>query len=323
MIERTRKLIQSSFFIGIVLAMILISAALVGLETYPEFAPGTPDGDQIQLIQNLILGFFIFEIVLRIVAAGPRYWTYFLDPWNLFDFVIVAVCLIPDQPNFLLVLRIGRILRTLRMISIIPALQRLVIGLLRSVPSLGYVAVLLFLHFYVYAVIGTVMFRANDPLRFGDLSTSMLTLFQVLTLEGWNDIFHTQYFGSDVTYDDAWRQLAGAGRVSAPMPIAAAIYFISFIMLGTMIMLNLFTGVIVTSMEEARAEQVEQAKARKAAKLAAANPGAPPPMTVEEQLAKLNERMDQLMARLDPGSLATPVVNPPHKSDSATVSSGA
>jgi voltage-gated sodium channel len=323
MIERSRKLVESNVFVGIVLAMILISAALVGLETYSEYAPGTPAGDQVQLIQNLILGFFILEIVLRIVASGPRYWTYFLDPWNVFDFVIVAVCLIPDQPNYLLVLRLGRILRTLRMISIMPALQRLVIGLLRSVPSLGYVGVLLFLHFYVYAVIGTVLFRANDPLRFGDLSTSMLTLFQVLTLEGWNDIFHTQYFGSDVTYDDAWRQLAGAARVSSAMPIAAAMYFISFIMLGTMIMLNLFTGVIVTSMEEARAEQVEQAKARRAAKLAAANPGAPPPLTMEEQVAQINARLEQLIARIAPDSLPTPASSVPSEPDSATVTSGA
>jgi voltage-gated sodium channel len=105
----------------------------------------------------------------------------------------------------------------------------------------------------MYAVMGTFLFQKNDPIRFGNLHSSMMTLFEVLTLEGWNDVFNTQMLGSDVTYSEEWRQLTVGRRVSTPHPIEAAAYFVTFIMLGTMIMLNLFTGVIINSMQEAQA----------------------------------------------------------------------
>ena len=139
------------------------------------------------------------------------------------------------------------------MITVLPRLRLLVSALLKSIPSLGYIGVLLGLHFYIYSVVGTVTFGANDPIRFGSLHATASTLFQVLTLEGWNDVRDTQVLGSDVAYDDAWKVLA-EGRVSQSRPLVATIYFISFILLGTMIMLNLFTGVIITSMEEAQNE---------------------------------------------------------------------
>jgi voltage-gated sodium channel len=149
----------------------------------------------------------------------------------------------------------ARLLRALRLVTVLPKLQILVNALLRSIPSLGYVGILLLLHFYIYAVMGTFLFAQNDPIRFGRLQYSMTTLFQVLTLEGWNDVFNTQLLGSDVMYDDAMKNLPEAsGRVNTPHPVAARAYFISFIMLGTMIMLNLFTGVIINAMQEAQVE---------------------------------------------------------------------
>ena len=141
----------------------------------------------------------------------------------------------------------------------------LVNALLKSIPSLGYVGVLLLLHFYIYAVMGTFLFQHNDPIRFGNLHSSMMTLFEVLTLEGWNDVFNTQMLGSNFTYSDEWRELAGSERVSTGRPIAAAAYFVSFILLGTMIMLNLFTGVIINSMQEAQAQHDETTVAEAAA----------------------------------------------------------
>jgi voltage-gated sodium channel len=119
------------------------------------------------------------------------------------------------------------------------------------------VGVLLLLHFYIYAVMGTFLFQHNDPIRFGNLHSSMMTLFEVLTLEGWNDVFNTQMLGSNHNYPEDWIKLAGSERVSTGRPIAAAAYFVSFILLGTMIMLNLFTGVIINSMQEAQAHHDE------------------------------------------------------------------
>jgi voltage-gated sodium channel len=114
------------------------------------------------------------------------------------------------------------------------------------------VGILLLLHFYVYSVMGTFLFRHNDPLRFGQLDQSALTLFQVLTLEGWNDVFNTQYFGSDQEYTDPWKAKAGDARQNKAQPGIASAFFVSFIVLGTMIVLNLFTGVIISSMEATR-----------------------------------------------------------------------
>jgi voltage-gated sodium channel len=190
---------------------------------------------------------------MKIGAHGSKPWKYFENPWNIFDFTIIAICFLPIDARFAMVFRMARLLRALRLFTALPKLQILVGALLRAIPSLGYVGILLLLHFYIFAVMGTFLFRSNDPVRFGNLQHSMMTLFQVVTLEGWNDVFHTQLYGSDVMYDDGWKSLPeAANRISEPHPFTGPAFFVAFIMLGTMIMLNLFTGVIIGSMEEAR-----------------------------------------------------------------------
>ena len=212
----------------------------------------------IAVTQDLILGAFVVEMVLKILACGKRPWDYFRQPWNVFDFVVVGICLLPLDAQYAAVFRLARILRTLRMVSIVPRLQVLIGALLRSIPSLIYVGLLLGLHFYVYAVVGTFLFRDNDPVRFGSLHQSTLTLFQVLTLEGWNDVLATEFHGSEAEYPDSWKAMSGPDRTSESQPLVAAAYFVSFIMAGTMIMLNLFTGVIISSLEDAQAEILEE-----------------------------------------------------------------
>ncbi|NTW26078.1 MAG: ion transporter, partial [Lentimicrobium sp.] len=171
-------------------------------------------------------------------------WAYFIDPWNVFDFIIVAVCFIPHiDTHFVTVLRLARILRVFRVISIFPRLQLLVNALLKSIPSMGYVVVLLFLVFYIYAVLGSYLFANTDPVHFGSLHISMITLFKVLTLEGWTDIMNIQLYG---TPDPA------AGYSMKPVSYASLFYFVSFILLGAMIIMNLFIGVIMNSMQESQ-----------------------------------------------------------------------
>lgn len=254
MVEFCKRVTATSWFSRTVLTLIVLSGILVGLETYPPFSEGYAWGEILQWIQTLILGVFVIEILMKIVACGSRPWVFFLEPWNLFDFTVVAVCLLPLNMHSAAVVRLARILRALRMITVLPRLRLLVSALLRSIPSLGYIGVLLGLHFYIYSVIGTVTFGKNDPVRFGNLHRTAATLFQVLTLEGWNDVRDTQVMGSDVTYDEPWKELSSGTRQSQAQPLVATIYFVSFILLGTMIMLNLFTGVIISSMEEAQQE---------------------------------------------------------------------
>lgn len=262
MVEFCKRVTTSSAFGQFIIALIILSGILVGIETYPEFGEGTFWGEAAQYAQYCILLVFVVEIVMKIIACGNKPWTFFLEPWNVFDCIIVAICLLPLDMQSAAVVRLARILRAMRMITVLPRLRLLVSALLKSIPSLGYIGVLLGLHFYIYSVIGTVTFGANDPIRFGSLHSTAATLFQVLTLEGWNDVRDTQILGSDVTYDEEWKKLAEENtekfattrRVSEKQPLIATAYFVSFILLGTMIMLNLFTGVIISSMEEAQEE---------------------------------------------------------------------
>lgn len=252
MVQTLQKVVASKEFNRLIIGLIVLSGILVGMETYPQFGEGTHIGDRILFVQHVILWLFVAEIVLRIAACGSKPWKYFLNPWNLFDFTIVAICFLPFGAQFAMVFRMARLLRAVRLLTALPRLQILVSALLKSIPSLGYVGLLLLLHFYIYAVMGTFIFGHNDPVRFGNLQRSMMSLFQVLTLEGWNDVLNTQMYGSDKYYSEEFRTMAGAARVSAAQPVAAAAFFVSFILLGTMIMLNLFTGVIIGSMQEAQ-----------------------------------------------------------------------
>jgi voltage-gated sodium channel len=256
LVETCRKIVASPAFNQFILALIVLSGVLIGMETYPRFDVHTDIGKWLQVLQNIILGVFVAEVVIKVAAHGSKPWDYFRNPWNIFDFTIIAVSLLPFGDSggrqVVMVFRMARLLRALRLLTMLPRLQILVSALLKSIPALGYVGILLLLHFYIYAVMGTFLFRDNDPIRFGNLQRSMLSLFQVVTLEGWNDVMHSQLFGSDINYSDQWKKLPEAvNRRSDPHPVAAPIYFVSFIMLGTMIMLNLFTGVIIGSMQEA------------------------------------------------------------------------
>lgn len=254
-----QKITTSVRFQVFTIVMILLSGLLSGWESYFLRGDDSPIVHFLAAAQQVILWVFVVEIGLKIAACGARPWRYFLSAWNIFDFLIVASCLLPIGSQYGTVFRMARLVRTLRLVTLLPKLQLLVSTLLKSIPSLGYIGILLGLHFYMYAVLGTFVFGTNDPVRFGNLHRSFLTLFQVLTLEGWNDVLATQYLGSDIHYEEAWRTLSVGPRTSEGQPLVASLYFVTFIMLGTMIMLNLFTGVIINAMEEA-SNEVEEKK---------------------------------------------------------------
>jgi voltage-gated sodium channel len=232
------RIVRTSAFRGAVLAAILAGAIIVGLETIPE-VEGTLGGF-LATIDATVLALFVIEVILKIAAEGRRPWRYFLDPWNVFDFAVTAVCLLPVHAEYAQVLRLGRVARSLRMVTALPRLQLIVGALLRSLPSFGWITLLLFMLLYSFSVMGVFLFGGNDPDRFGSLWLSMLTMFGVLTLEGWVDIMRDQMSG--LPRDD--------GTLAPGSPIAAPVFFVSFILSGTMIFLNLLVGVIVNSMSE-------------------------------------------------------------------------
>lgn len=228
MSSRAASIIAQNWFQPVIVATILLAGVLAGLETHPAIVEGF--GPLLRALDMMVLGVFVAEAALKLAAQGR---TYFRDGWNLFDFSIVALCLLPLGSQFAVVLRLLRVLRVLRLVTALPKLQLLVGALLRSLSSMGYVGMLLGLMFYIYAVAGIHLFSAHDPARFGALHTALLTLFQIITLDNWSDVFNP---------------------LAAVAPLTATLFFVSFILLGTMIMLNLFIGVITNSMSEMHIE---------------------------------------------------------------------
>ena len=238
-----------------------MAGVVVGLQTYKEFEQEYHT--LLSSLDTIILSIFVLEVLIKIIAEGKTPWRYFRDPWNIFDFTIVAVCLMPIENNdFVAVLRLARVLRVMKLVSAIPRLQILVGAVIKSIPSIGYVGMLALLLFYIYGCMATFIFGENDPVHFRNLQTSMLSLFRAVTLEDWTDLMYINMYGSaNYGYDDAtYAAMANLGIekssiVSKESPIVASLFFVSFILTGAMIVLNLFIGVVLTGMEEAKKER--------------------------------------------------------------------
>ena len=287
MVQLARGIAEASWFHYFITGVIVLAGALVGIETSPAMVERY--GATLHLFDKLILGIFVLEIVIKLAAEGRTPWRYFRDPFNCFDFAIVAVSLLPLGAQYITVLRLLRLLRVLRLVHALPRLQILVSALLKSIPSMGYVAVFLGLLFYVYGVAGVFLFGQNDPARFGSLGTAMLSLFTVVTLEGWAELMYFQLHGCEALAEGT----AAVALCKSPQahPVAAPAYFITFILFGTMIVLNLFIGVIMNSMQEAAVEtaRAEQLKAH-------ARGGSEAP-SLQESLAQLAREAEALAER--------------------------
>lgn len=287
--ERCHQIVESKWFNRFIILVILLAGLLVGLETSEEIAE--KHHGLLASLDKLVLLIFIIEIIMKMVALAPRPQDFFRDPWNVFDFVIVAVCLIPASGGFGPVLRLFRLLRVLRLLTAVPKLQILVSALLKSLPSMGYVTILLFLLFYIYGVAGVMFFGANDPVHFGTLGFSLLSLFRVVTLEDWTDVMYIQIYGSEnyEGYNLTELEMSGYTLDSQAMPVLSVVYFVSFVLLGTMIMLNLVIGVIINGMDDARIEaEIDRIKE------AEAELGGAEHLSVENQLTMLTGQVREL-----------------------------
>lgn len=260
------RLTESAAFNYGSLVLILLSAVILGFETNRELYAANQTF--FANLDRLILGLFTVELALRVMARLPRPQTYFRDSWNVFDCVIVLVCFLPLSGQYAAVLRLLRVLRTLRLLTHLPKLRLIVETMLRSLSSMGYIAMLLGLLFYIYGVVAVFYFGAAAPQYFGSLPATLLTLFQIVTLEGWVEIL---------------KEL----RVS--FPVAGPLFMISFIVFGTMIVLNLFIGVIVNSLAEAQNDSRDEAKKT-------------PMDELRDSLALLHRRLDELQSASSPAA---------------------
>jgi voltage-gated sodium channel len=185
-LQRNLKIIvDSKVFNYLAIGVIVFSALLVGMSLDPVFY--SQWSLEINILELIILAFFSIEILMRIFAEEIPI-NYFKDPWNIFDFVIVAICFIPLKDKAIYVLRLIRVLRTFRLFKAFPNLRPVISGLLNSISSVMFVALLLMMVLYIYGVIGVSLFASIDPLHFGTIWRGLFTLFQVLTLENWNTI---------------------------------------------------------------------------------------------------------------------------------------
>jgi voltage-gated sodium channel len=220
-------------FEAFVVCVILLNAAVIAMETYHFW--WVRYGATLFLLNQIILGVFIAEIILKWAALGRRPWLYFKDPWNCFDFCVIALSLIPASGGMATLARLVRLLRVLRLVSIFPDLRLIVDTLVRTLPSMGHIALLLVLVFFVYGVAGHHLFSQVDPLHWQTLHLSMLTLFRIVTLEDWTDIMY-------------------AAMEERPW---AWIYFVSFVILGTFVVVNLFIAVVVNNLDRATEEKLK------------------------------------------------------------------
>ena len=290
--EFCRRVVEAPWFTGFIITVIVFAGILVGMETSAPLM--TELGSTIEVLNNIVLYIFVAEILLKMTAAAPKPWRFFYDGWNVFDFLIVAVCFVPFGGGFAPVLRLFRLFRTLRLVSVIPRLQLIVSALLRCLPSMFYVSILLFLVFYIYAVAGTMLFGANDPVHFGGLWTSMLSLFRVVTLEDWTDVMYLQMFGSDV-YEGYNQSVEGQTVVPKAQPFLGAFYFVSFVLVGTMFMLNLVIGVIINGMDEAQKEVAD----RRLHELLSQGGEGDDQIQREARIANLRKKVTELSEELD------------------------
>lgn len=249
-------------------AVIVLAAVLVGLETDPRVA--AEHGALLHRLDVLVVAIFVGELALKIALEGRRPWRYFaskepasrtarrfdlerVDFWHVFDFAIVVGSVVPmfqsDHAHAQLVplFRLVRVLRMLRLAEEVPQLHVLVGALLRSLPSIAYIFLFMGLHFYAYAVVGTTLFVRSDPAHFGSLGAAMLTLFEVLTGNGFSSLMH-----------DAIDR-APAFRYAGWVPVA---YFASFVVVGVTIILNLFVGVITAEVNTVKNILAEREAAR-------------------------------------------------------------
>ncbi len=231
--QRLETLKSNKLFEIFVVGIIIFSALLIGAQTYQD--PDKPS-ESILWLEILDFGvtlFFLLEISVRFLAEKNKI-DFFKNGWNVFDTVIVLVSLIPiDNTEMAVLGRLIRIFRVLRMISIIPELRMLLNSLLKAMPQLGYVMLLMFIIFYIYAAVGSTLFEKINPQLWGNVSIAMLTLFRVMTFEDWTDVMYE-------TMEDP-----------AGSPFAW-IYYLTFIFFTTFAFLNMVIGIVVNVMEDER-----------------------------------------------------------------------
>ncbi|MDW8806745.1 ion transporter [Streptomyces scabiei] len=237
--ERARDVTEARWFGVTVFALILANAALLGVETYSALVTGW--GTWLRLAEHAFLVAFTAEILLRACAHADRPRDFLRDPWNLFDLAVVASAFLPfarDNGTVLRLLRLARVLRTARFL---PQLRVFMVAVGRSLPGTFSFLLVGALVLYVYAMVGWVFFAEHDPEHFGSLGRAVLTLFLLMTLDGLGD----------------------AVRAGLEISRWSIVYYASYVLFASFVLVNVLIGVVISSLDEAREmEREEEERAR-------------------------------------------------------------
>ncbi|MEO1639476.1 MAG: ion transporter [Pseudomonadota bacterium] len=226
--QKTAALLETAWLRNFIVAVIIFNAIILGMETSQTIMGAA--GPLIIALDRICLAIFVAEIAAKLFAHRLLF---FRSGWNIFDFIIVGVALVPGNGG-LSVLRALRILRVLRVISVVPSLRRVVEGFVTALPGMGSVFLLMGIVFYIASVMATKLFGAAFPEWFGTLGRSGYSLFQIMTLESWS---------------------MGIVRPVMEVYPYAWVFFVPFIMVTTFAVVNLLVGLIVNSMQDAHAEE--------------------------------------------------------------------
>jgi voltage-gated sodium channel len=230
------RVVDSSWFDPLMLSIIAVNAVTLGLETYDSIDAAI--GRWLHLANGVILGLFVVELLLRMAAYADRPRDFFRSGWNVFDFVVIGASFVPGVRENATLLRLVRLLRIVRAVRLLPDLRVLTVAVGRSIPGVASLAAITLLLVYVYGMIGWVIFHDHDPANFEDIGQSMVTMFVLLTLENL-----PVYIARGQELSD-WTLL----------------FYVSYVLLASFLIFNLFIGIVINSMEEARAIELHRAE---------------------------------------------------------------
>ena len=262
-----KRVADSSRFQNFILAVILANAVTLGLGTYDL-------GDDIEsallTAEDVFLGIFVVELVIRVAAYGRHPNQFFREGWNVFDFVVISLAFAPGLRENATLLRLARLLRVVRLVSVMPDLRILVRAMARSLPPITSLALLTSLLMYVYGMVGWILFSEEDPENWGTIGEALLSLFQMLTLEGWPTLLER---GQEI-YPAAW------------------IFFVSYVLIASFLVINILIAIIINSMEEVheaeRAAELETLEGEVAAE----------GLSVSERMRLIRHELEELEVQL-------------------------
>ncbi len=270
MVRGCRLIADSKRFQAFIMGVIVANAVTLGLGTY-DFSPGVDSA--LTTLDDVFLGVFVVELVIRITAFGRRPQDFFRDGWNLFDFIVITAAFLPGIRDNVTLLRLVRLLRVVRVVSVMPDLRVLLRAMVSSIPPIASLALLTLLLMYVYGMVGYILFHTEDPEQWGNIGEAMLSLFQILTLEN-------------------WPQYLDAGQAIHP---ASWIFFVSYVLIASFLVINILIAIIINSMEEVHSAERAADRAEIDEEIAASE------HSVADRLREIRHILDKLETQLEEG----------------------